>query len=528
MTEIKMPSAGQTTDEASIVSVNVKVGDTVKRGDVLCEAETDKAVLPVESFAAGTVLAVKVSEGDTVTAGTVLVVVGKAGEVYDAAPTEVLAEKPAALETTAPAAAAHVPTAVGTEIKMPAAGQTTDEATIVSVNVKVGDTVKRGDVLCEAETDKATLPVESFAAGQVFDILVSEGDKVTAGTVLAVVGKAADAAKYVRGGADAPVAAAPAAATAEVTEQDEYLPIIKGQSVRHAAPAAAPAAAPVNRPTYPAMPNAKLMAKARGIDIRDVTAANGQFITRWDVEGYVPVAAAAMPAETAPTEAEYEVLPMSHMRQIIGKRMKESLSEIPCWQCTTVIKMDACMTLRDTYKEKKGVKLSYNDMMAKAIAVASRKFPLVNARYESGEVRVYRHTNVGLAVALDGALVVPVVRNIDGKGLAEIATDYKAQIAKARDGKLLPDDMGCGSITISNLGMYDVEQFIAIDNPPESCILAVGSIKVKPEWDGEKFVPANMMAVTGSFDHRIIDGAYGAQFLQELKTLMEDPALMLY
>ena len=528
MTEIKMPSAGQTTDEASIVSVNVKVGDTVKRGDVLCEAETDKAVLPVESFAAGTVLAVKVSEGDTVTAGTVLVVVGKAGEAYDAAPTEVPAEKPAAPETTAPAAAAHVPAAVGTEIKMPAAGQTTDEATIVSVNVKVGDTVKRGDVLCEAETDKATLPVESFAAGQVFDILVSEGDKVTAGTVLAVVGKAADAAKYVRGGADAPAAAAPAALPAEVTEQDEYLPIIKGQSVRHAAPAAAPAAAPVSHPVYPAMPNAKLIAKEHGIDIRDVTAANGQFITRWDVEGYVPVTAAAMPAETAPTEAEYEVLPMSRMRQIIGKRMKESLSEIPCWQCTTVIKMDACMALRDTYKEKKGVKLSYNDMMAKAIAVASRKFPLVNARYESGEVRVYRHTNVGLAVALDGALVVPVVRNIDGKGLAEIAADYKAQIAKARDGKLLPDDMGCGSITISNLGMYDVEQFIAIDNPPESCILAVGSIKVKPEWDGEKFVPANMMAVTGSFDHRIIDGAYGAQFLQELKTLMEDPALMLY
>ena len=274
------------------------------------------------------------------------------------------------------------------------------------------------------------------------------------------------------------------------------------------------------------MPNAKRMAKERGVDIRDVTAANGQFITRRDVEDYVPAVAA--PAEAAPVEAEYEVLPMSRMRQIIGKRMKESLSEIPCWQCTTVIKMDACMALRDTYKEKKGVKLSYNDMMAKAIAVASRKFPLVNARYENGEVRVYRHTNVGLAVALDGALVVPVVRNIDGKGLAEIATDYKAQIAKARDGKLLPDDMGCGSITISNLGMYDVEQFIAIDNPPESCILAVGSIKVKPEWDGEKFVPANMMAVTGSFDHRIIDGAYGAQFLQELKTLMEDPALMLY
>ena len=398
---------------------------------------------------------------------------------------------------------------------MPAAGQTTNKAVVYQICVKVGDTVKRGDVLLEAETDKAVLPVESYANGTVLAILVSEGDQVTAGSVLMAVGKPGEAYAPAGETADAAPAASPAPA-APIGEQEEYLPIIKGQSVTPAAPIE------TGRQDYPAMPNAKLLARERGIDIRQVTAANGQFVTRQDVEKYVPAAVSVA------VEAEYEVLPMNRMRQIIGKRMKESLSEIPCWQCTTVIKMDACMALRDTYKEKKGVKLSYNDMMAKAIAVASRKFPLVNARYEGGEVRVYRHTNVGLAVALDGALVVPVVRNIDDKGLAEIAADYKAQIAKARDSKLLPEDMDCGSITISNLGMYDVEQFIAIDNPPESCILAVGSIKIKPEWDGEKFVPANMMAVTGSFDHRIIDGAYGAQFLQELKTLMEDPALMLY
>ena len=535
MQEIKMPSAGQTTDEATIVTVNVKVGDTVKRGDVLCEAETDKAVLPVESFAAGEVLAVLVKEGDTVNAGSVLVAVGKKGESYQGASAPAAAPAPAPAPAAAPAAPAAPAAAanVGTEIKMPSAGQTTDEATIVSVNVKVGDTVKRGDVLCEAETDKAVLPVESFAAGQVFDVLVSEGDKVTAGSVLVIVGKAADAAKYARGGAaaPAPAAPAPAAAPAEVTEQEEYLPIIKGQPVVHAAPAAAPAAAPVSHPVYPAMPNAKMLAKERGINLADVIASNGQVIKRIDVQNYVPAAPAA--AETAPAaapaaEKEYEVMPMTRMRQIIGKRMKESLTNIPCWQCTTSIKMDACMALRAAYKDKKGVKLSYNDIMAKAIAVASRKFPLVNARYEEDEVRVYKHTNVGLAVALDGALVVPVVKEIDAKGLEQIAGDYKEQINKARAGKLAPADMGCGSITISNLGMYDVDQFIAIDNPPESCILAVGSIKVKPEWDGEKFVPANMMTVTGSFDHRIIDGAYGAQFLQELKTLKEEPSLMLY
>lgn len=532
MTEIKMPSAGQTTDEATIASVNVKVGDTVKRGDVLVEAETDKAVLPVESFAAGDVLAVLVSEGDKVNAGSVLVVVGKKGEKYQSEAPAPAAPAPAAAPSApAPAAQAAASANVGTEIKMPSAGQTTDEATIVSVNVKVGDTVKRGDVLVEAETDKAVLPVESFAAGVVFDVLVAEGDKVNAGSVLAVVGKAADAASYRRGGA----AAAPAApaenapAPAVIEEQDEYLPIIKGSAPAHAAaPASAAPASGKRHPVYPAMPNAKMMARQRGIDLADVVASNGQFIKRMDVENYVPAALeepAAAAAEQA--EAEYEVLPMTNIRKIIGRRMKESLSEIPCWQCTMVIKMDACMALRDTYKNKKGIKLSYNDIMAKAIAVASRRFPLVNARYENDEVRVYKHTNVGLAVALNGALVVPVVKDIDAKGLEQIALDYKAQIAKARDGKLAPADMGCGSITISNLGMYDVEQFIAIDNPPESCILAVGAIKVKPEWDGEKFVPVHAMTVTGSFDHRIIDGAYGAQFLQELKTLMEDPSLML-
>ena len=158
---------------------------------------------------------------------------------------------------------------------------------------------------------------------------------------------------------------------------------------------------------------------------------------------------------------------------------------------------------------------------------ASRKFKLVNARYENNEVRIYRHTNVGLAVGLESALVVPVVKGIDERGLEDISGAFKALVKKARDNKLSPADMGCGSITISNLGMYDVDSFTAIVNPPESAILAVGSIKVQPQWDGKEFVPVPMMNITGSFDHRIIDGAYGAQFLQELKLLLENPVLML-
>lgn len=185
------------------------------------------------------------------------------------------------------------------------------------------------------------------------------------------------------------------------------------------------------------------------------------------------------------------------------------------------------MILRDACRDQRGIKLSYNDILAKAIAVAARKYPLVNARYEQDEIRVYHHTNVGLAVALEDALVVPVVQDIDCKSLDEIAAAYRQQIQKAREGKLTPADMGCGSVTISNLGMYDVKQFTAIVNPPESCILAVGSIQVVPVWDGTAFQPVHEMTVTGSFDHRMIDGAYGAQFLREVKALMETPALML-
>lgn len=517
--EIKMPSAGQTTDEARIVAVNVKVGDSVKRGDVIAEAETDKAVLPVESFASGEVLAVLVAVGDSVDAGTVLAAVGRHGETY-AQPGKTAAPAPAEVPVVPAAPAAKV----GTEIKMPSAGQTTDDAKVVAVNVKVGDTVKRGDVLVEAETDKAVLPVESFAAGQVLDVLVKVGDPVTAGTVLVVVGKPQDAAAY-HSGRVAPAAPVPAAAPRR--EQPEYLPIIKGQAPPVSAPAAAPAAANAPEKKYPAMPNAKLLAKEKAIDLGFVNASNGVFIKRQDVLAYTPAAAEPSAAPAMAPQADYEVLPMSRMRKVIARRMVESVQQIPAFQCTVSIRMEECMKLRAAFKDAKDVKLSYNDILAKAVSVAARKFPLINARYEHDELRVFRHTHVGLAVGLENSLVVPVVRDIDQKGLESICAEFRALVKKARENKLAPSDMGCGSITISNLGMYDVDSFIAIVNPPESGILAVGSIQTEPVWNGTSFQPVPMMRITGSFDHRFIDGAYGAQFLREVKLLMEQPALML-
>ena len=339
--EIKMPSAGQTTDEAKIVAVNVKIGDSVKRGDVLVEAETDKAVLPVESFAAGEVLDVLVAVGDNVDAGSVLVVVGKRGENYQHKGKEVPA--PTSVSAAAPAPFVAPAAKVGTEIKMPSAGQTTDDAKIVAVNVKVGDKVKRGDVLVEAETDKAVLPVESFAVGQVLDVLVNVGDSVTAGSVLAIVGKPEQADSYTRGSADDIASKTASAPASDSQPREEYLPIIKGQPPK-VAPAVVPAASKAPKKAWPAMPNAKMSAREKGIDLAEITPSNGVFIKRRDVLNYTPAPAEA--AVPAVTEAGYEVMPMSRMRKVIAKRMQQSINEIPAFQCTVSVDMRKCMELR--------------------------------------------------------------------------------------------------------------------------------------------------------------------------------------
>ncbi len=434
------------------------------------------------------------------------------------------------------------------EIKMPNAGQTTDEAQIVKIYAAVGAQVKRGDVLMEAETDKAVLPVESYLNGVVLDVLVAEGDKVFAGTPLLIVGKEEEKASYHRGGQSASASpeigetaqtaqestTAPDAAAVDPegsSEDEEYIPIMPG-AVNVAKGAAQPGISATvdmgkERPvkgsgkSFPAMPGAKVLAREKGVSLSGITPKNGSFITKRDVMR------AASVGGTGSADKPYAVMPMSRMRAAIGRRMLQSKLEIPTWQCTTSINMTACKKLREDYRERQGIKLSYNDILAKAIAAASVKYPLVNARYEEDEIRIYRHTNVGLAVAGEDALYVPVVRDVEEKSLPEISAAFKDLVERARKGRLLPDEMGCGSITISNLGMYDVDHFIAIDNPPESAILAVGSIRTAPWWNGESFVPVQEMTVTGSFDHRMIDGAYGAAFLKELKTLLEDPFLIL-
>ncbi|NLU33298.1 MAG: 2-oxo acid dehydrogenase subunit E2 [Clostridiaceae bacterium] len=417
------------------------------------------------------------------------------------------------------------------QIKMPNAGQTTDRAVITKLKVARGDKVNRGDILMEVETDKAILPIESYTSGIVLDILVSEGDTVSEGVVLVVLGDQSDLESYQGKGQQGPGADIEPVRQepAQSVEDDEYIPILKGPVAKEGAEPAEKA--PVDKTPvesksteYPAMPNAKKLAREANVDLSLVKPAKGTIIKKSDVEAYIK----AHQEKTPDAAQEYEVLPMTKMRAAIARRMLESVRTIPAFQVTFSIDMTKAIALRDEIARIHNSKVSYNDIIAKALAVTAKRYPLLNARYEGDEIRIYKHTNIGLAVSVDGGLVVPVVRNVDSMSLEEISKAYKDKIEKARSGMLTTDEMGCGSVTISNLGMYDVDHFTAIINPPESCIFALGSISMNPVYaDGEwKSVP--IMKVTASFDHRIIDGAYGAQITRTLKALVENPVLMLY
>ncbi|NLV84248.1 MAG: 2-oxo acid dehydrogenase subunit E2 [Spirochaetales bacterium] len=393
---------------------------------------------------------------------------------------------------------------------MPNAGQTTDTAVICQWKVKIGDNVKRGDILLEAETDKAVLPVESFATGIVIDILAGEGDTVEGGDIVCVIGDAKDQDAYTKSNNTEAVPPEQQEVMDSSEPDGDFIPIMK---THPEAPTVE-----VARGQYPAMPNSKRMAKELGVDLQMITPSNGAYITRHDVISYTD-------SHVGPAN-DYEVMPMSRMRKAIARRMVESVSTVPTFQVTVSVDMLQAINLKKQMEELKNVKISYNDIIIKALSVVAKEYSLINARYEQEELRMYSHTNIGLAVAIDEGLVVPVIEHADMLSLFEIAKASRALIEKARKGTLTTDEMGCGSISISNLGMFGVDHFTAIVNPPESAILAVGGIVTKPVWEGDGWKPVEMMKITGSFDHRIIDGAYAARLLDALRTLIEHPLMM--
>ena len=421
-------------------------------------------------------------------------------------------------------------------VYMPKLSDTMTEGVVAAWNKKVGDAVQSGEVLAEIETDKATMEFESFYDGVLLHIGVETGKAAPVNSVLAIIGQAGEDITAVLANA---AAGAPGASTTAETPSPATTPAPApvAASTPNPAPVAAPVAAPAPAPVATnsdrvfASPLAKKLAAERGIDIQAVggTGENGRIVKR-DVDHYVPYTPAAnAPAYTAAPAGTVSFTdePISQMRKTIARRLAESKFTAPHFYLTLDIDMDAAIATRKGLNSIDGVKVSFNDMVIKAVAMALRKHPAVNSAWMGDFIRRNEHVNIGVAVAVEDGLLVPVVRFADGKGLTQISAEVRDYAQKAKDKKLQPSDWEGNTFTISNLGMFGIESFTAIVNPPDACILAIGGIKEIPVVKNGQVVPGNVMKVTLSCDHRVVDGASGAAFLQTFKTYMEQPAAML-
>lgn len=551
---IRMPKMSDTMEEGVIAAWLKKVGDTVKPGDILAEVETDKATMELESYEEGVLLYIGVQEKDAVAVNGVIAIIGNKGENIDAilkeiaggAPVpEVEAQPESKLE---PAKTEAAPAAKPTEtidtsginatvITMPKMSDTMTEGTISAWLKKVGDAVKSGDILAEVETDKATMELESYEDGTLLYIGVEAGDSVAVDGVIAIIGeKGADYQTLLK------------AHAGSATENQAEAPTAQ-EVAAPAAEASKPAAAPVAQEVHTSSPSsdngrlkasplAKKMAADKGIDIALVKGTGeGGRIIRKDVETFDPASvkaaapqvAAMTAASSAPAvgQESFREEKVSQMRKVIAKRLAESKFTAPHFYLTMEIIMDKAIEARNSMNEVSPVKISFNDMVIKAAAAALRQHPKVNSSWLGDKIRYNDHIHIGMAVAVEEGLLVPVIRFADNKSLSQISNEAKTLGAKAKNKELQPKDWEGNTFTISNLGMFGIEEFTAIINPPDACILAVGGIKETVIVKNGQMQVGNVMKVTLSCDHRVVDGAVGSAFLKTLKGLLEDPVRML-
>ena len=545
---IRMPLLSDTMTEGKIITWNKKVGDKVKSDDVLADVETDKATMEVNGYVDGTLLYIGVPAGQAAKINQIIAIVGKEGEDYQSlldgdkvAPKSEQAKEakesvPAALvpapESKQQVAKVALP-AGAKEIRMPLLSDTMTEGKIVAWNKKVGDHVKSDDVLADVETDKATMEVVGYEEGTLLYIGVEAGKAAKINEIIAIVGKpGTDVSAYVaaeKSGANATATSATAAtetaaATVEQAVTETTEPTSGDQRIK-------------------ASPLEKKLAADKGIDLTKVNGSgdNGR-ITKKDIDNYTPAATSAAPAKsatvapavkavapafTATGQEGYTDTPLTQMRKVIARRLGESKFSAPHFYLTMEINMDNAITSRVALNEISPVKISFNDMIIKACAMALRQHPDVNSSWMGDFIRHNQHIHIGSALALPEGLIVPVIRFADQKSLSQIAADAKELYGKAKDKKLQPNEFSGNTFTISNLGMMDIEEFTAIINPPDSAILAVGAIKEKVVKKGDGFGVINVMKLTLSCDHRSVDGAVGAAFLQTLKKFLENPVTML-
>ncbi|WP_353140389.1 2-oxo acid dehydrogenase subunit E2 [Pseudopedobacter sp.] len=536
---IKMPKMSDTMTEGVLAKWHKKVGDQIKAGDVVAEVETDKATMDFESFQEGTLLYIGVEEGQAVPVDAVIAVIGEEGEDYksvlnadngtaSASKEEAPAAEAASEENTDTEEDVDVSNIPAAVIRMPLLSDTMTEGVINKWNFKVGDKVKADDSLADVETDKATMEVVGYEEGTLLYIGVEEGKAAKVNDIIAIVGEeGTDITPLLKAGNSG----------AKKEKKEE-----PAKETASAAPAEAEkeSSSSSSDSRVKASPLARKLAEEKGINLNEVKgSAEGGRIVKKDIEGFTPstkevAAAAEAPKEekgfTIPTyvgEERYTEQPVSQMRKVIARRLGESLFTAPHFYLTVSVDMDNAMLARTQINAVAPVKVSFNDIVVKAVAIALKQHPAVNSSYRGDKIRFNEHTNIGVAMAVEDGLLVPVVRFADGKSLSHISAEVKEFAKKAKAKKLQPSDWEGSTFTVSNLGMFGIDEFTSIINSPDGAILSVGAIQQVPVVKNGAVVPGNIMKLTLGCDHRVIDGATGAAFLQTLKGLIEEPIRLL-
>jgi len=405
-------------------------------------------------------------------------------------------------------------------VTMPRLSDTMEEGTVAKWHKKVGDKVSEGDLLAEIETDKATMDFESFQEGVLLHIGIEEGSTAPVDSILAILGeKGEDISGLLEGKGTSESKKEKKKEDEEDKSEEKEEASAEKKSEESSSESTSD-----NGDRIKASPLAKKMAADKGIDLKSVKGTGeGGRIVKQDIDNYKPSSAPAAASQVAGATESYEDVPVSQMRKVIAKRLAESKFTAPHFYLTLDIDMDAAMEARKSINLISETKISFNDLVIKAVAASLKKHPAVNSSWLGDKIRVNHHVHIGVAVAVEDGLLVPVVRHADQKGLATINGEVKALAEKAKNKKLQPAEWEGNTFTISNLGMFGIEEFTAIVNPPDSCILAVGGIKQVPVVKNGAVVPGNVMKVTLSCDHRVVDGATGAAFLQTFKGLLENP-----
>lgn len=539
---VNMPRLSDTMEEGTVAAWLKKVGDKVEEGDILAEIETDKATMEFESFNEGVLLYIGIAEGDTAPVDSLLAIIGDEGEDISGllnsgpAAAEKEEEQPAA-ETKAEevsasdAPATEIPEGVEV-VKMPRLSDTMEEGTVAAWLKKVGDTVEEGDILAEIETDKATMEFESFYSGVLLYIGIQEGESSPVDAVLAVIGPE---------GTDVDAVLNSASAGDKPVSTEKAITETKNKEKSVAAVEEVSKPVPDGKRIF-VSPLARKIATDKGIDLAAVSGSgdNGRIIKK-DIENYKPSevtasATAITPERVAPATASIslpvgeegsEEVKNSNMRKAIAKALGNSKFTAPHFYLTIEVDMDNAMASRVQINSLPDTKVSFNDMVLKACAMALKKHPQVNTSWNGATTRYNKHIHMGVAVAVDDGLVVPVVKFADQLGLAQIGAQVKDLAGKARSKKITPSEMEGSTFTVSNLGMFGILEFTSIINQPNSAILSVGAIVEKPVVKNGEIVVGNTMKLTLACDHRTVDGAAGAAFLQTLRYFVENPVTML-